>query len=315
MVPGWIKGAEEKAAPQRRRHTPDLAAHRKTLAEGTHEQRMLDGQLGKVARRKAEIKGAQERLSPEKKLADQNSARFAALFEAVIRDGIAGAPSTVKGVAGTGWLGKNLETQFATEYDDIFAGVDCVVRIPLPGGRIETLGVDATYTSDPTGLNKKLGRAVGELMAGEGTRLAHSAGAPGTVVPGEALRVVVALSNDAMREAVREWLLMREAGEVVAHPLQKVVATQIRAQVAKFAKLARDAAGEPGLPSARIASYEALAARYEAVYEFLSQSRIGNDTKSKNLDEPVDYAKDPVHLDFLARINALTLESAAEPGA
>jgi hypothetical protein len=126
-------------------------------------------------------------------------ARYAKAFEVFLALGIRGqgASTTGTGEFKRGYLGTLPEIRLSTEEEDVHEGFDFVVIIPTNAGEIR-LGVDATFSS------KKFDHKFGRLHEGVKVGVPTGTHANPSRRSG-VLRVVVGISNEAMKRAIREW--------------------------------------------------------------------------------------------------------------
>lgn len=222
------------------------------------ERRMLDGKTGLTESERSAAQSAKnilQEIERNKTVALENYSQLSKAFEVFVALGIRGKmidPSDPKSKPIPGWLGQTFpEVSLSDPETDIHYGMDFLVRMMVDGEEV-ILGGDATFSDKK--LDEKFARNQTRLSNGSKTPIASDPQGPG------ALRVVVGISNEQMREALMAW--GRDTNRVEAYEARALgacVREQIATQLQKSASFTRES------------GHEMLAKQYEGVLQKIAK--------------------------------------------
>jgi len=180
-----------------------------------------------VAKRKAQF--AMED-APEK--AEQK--KIATIFEAIIDEQ----------TELSDWLGPDVSTIGASEYDDIAHGVDTILQFQHGEGNARHLGmaIDVTFSSE---IQYKLNRIKEDIKHGHLTEITYFA-LPDPENPDEYIamnkltvpRVVIGV-NRKSADLLRELWMEKKKKDLAVHPVQYIIGREILDQLTLFERYAR----------------------------------------------------------------------------
>ncbi len=160
---------------------------------------------------------------------DRQIARVSAVLEGMMMDQIECAD----------WLGPNMFTQFASEYDDYMNGIDIIVERENDQGNTVT-GIAIDVTRGHKSMEKKIQRIGQEVRQGTLSRIKYfrSEKSPHRGEVNLVPRVVVGVSNVTLEKAVRQWVDGANA-ELATDRIQLVILEEICMQLDVYRTLAR----------------------------------------------------------------------------
>ncbi len=136
------------------------------------------------------------------------------------------------------WLGPNVHTRRASDFDDIKNGVDVITEIEQDNATSHlALAVDITHGEH---LARKFRRIKDEIDRGDLTTVKYFESSSGefkgrlSKVP----RVVIGADRTVLDQVTRLWL-DRKNKELASHPIQLQILDEIQMQLVAFAKYAR----------------------------------------------------------------------------
>ena len=235
-----------------------------------YDKTMIARDMELVARRQADFRMQSTKESEENKKA-------ATVLEAILHEQIGKSD----------WIGPNVSTIKASQYDDIVNGVDTIARIQREGEGDTHLGlaIDVTFS---THITEKLDRIKDDVKSGKLTQIKYFA-SPNPEDPNEYTymgslkvpRVVIGIEKKAVLELTKQW--MENGTEISRSPIQHVIASEIVEQLEFFERYARSR------------NQPAVAAVYKQVRSViersLSEKEDGVWKKERNRDKEVDAMK------------------------
>lgn len=143
------------------------------------------------------------------------------------------------GIGRRDWFGDTTDVTPASEYDDVFNGIDVVVRFDRDNQRSLYLGIDVTATQRVEKVQEKLGRTLSQLLRGKSDEIRYYPPSPEGLaaeeLPLHLPRVVIGTDRDGVRRLYEQYAsALSDFGTMASineHPIQSELLRQVRRQL------------------------------------------------------------------------------------